>query len=151
MSNENHQTTVDTALAEAGKLRYLDPGSIRFCRHGATVRLTLARECSYPRVSIYRAFPLSLRSDFISVVDSENNEVGIIERLDDLSANDRRIVEEELVRRYLVPVISRVVSVSERFGTVEWEVETDRGRARFTTKNLRDNLESPSPNRYLLL
>jgi hypothetical protein len=70
--------------------------------------------------------------------------------LRELEAESRRLVEEELERRYIVPVILRVLSVRERFGSIDWTVETDRGARSFTTRNLRENVVQPTPNRYVL-
>ena len=138
------------SAVEAAELRYLDPGRCRFFRHGATLRLTLEDECCYLKVSVVRAFPLSNSERYLSVRDGANKEVGLIVDPRELDVENRRLVEEELERRYLVPVIRRVVAVKERFGTVDWEVETDRGVSRFTTRNLRENILQPSPGRYVL-
>ena len=51
---------------------------------------------------------------------------------------------------WVEPLARLGYAVKERFGTVDWRVETDRGVRAFTTRNLRENLGQPSPNRYLL-
>ena len=149
---EETQTKIRQALTltEASELRYLDPTALRFFRHGATLRLTIEDERSCLRVSVVRLFPLSEPGRYLSVRTGDNKEVGVIVEAGELEADSRRLVEDELMRRYLVPVIRRVVSARERFGTVDWEVETDRGGWTFTTRNLRENVAQPSPGRYLL-
>jgi hypothetical protein len=47
-------------------------------------------------------------------------------------------------------VIQRILRVKERFGTVDWEVETDRGFRTFSMRSIRENVHQPSPGRYLL-
>jgi hypothetical protein len=101
-------------------------------------------------VSVVRAFPLSRPERHFSVRDGKNAEVGIVVDVKALQGENRRLVEEELARRYLVPVIRRVLRVKERFGTVDWEVETDRGVRTFTMRSIRENVHQPSPGRYLL-
>jgi hypothetical protein len=135
---------------EAGVLRYLDPRKLRFFRCGATLRMTVEADCSYLGVSVVRTFPLSEPRRFLSVRDGGNKEIGVIVNLKELDRESRPLVAEELKRRYLVPVVHRVVGVKERFGIVDWKVETDRGMRDFTTRNLRDNVSQPSPDRYLL-
>jgi hypothetical protein len=49
-----------------------------------------------------------------------------------------------------MPVVMRIEVVKERFGTVEWAVETTRGPRKFTMRNLRENIVQPSPGRYVL-
>ena len=55
------ETRTEQALSavETSELSYLDPQKLRFFRHGATLRLTIEGDRSYPRVSVLRAFPLS--------------------------------------------------------------------------------------------
>jgi hypothetical protein len=136
--------------AEATDLRYLDPKRLRFLRHGATLRLIEEGERCWLKVAVLRVLPLSQPQRFFSVRDGAMKEVGILVDLEELDPESRRLVAEELERRYLVPAIRRVMAVKERFGTVEWEVETDRGPCTFTMRNPRESVWQPSPGRYLL-
>ena len=52
--------------------------------------------------------------------------------------------------RYLLPAVKRILTAKERFGTVDWEMETDRGVCKLTTRNLRENLQRPAPGRIIL-
>ena len=141
---------IPVSLVEASRLVFLEPRKLRFFKHGATLRLTVEHDRSYVKVEIVRAFPLSEPNGFLSVRDSANQEAGLIVDPAQLSVENRRLVEEELERRYLVPAVKRIVAAKERFGTVDWTVETDRGVCRFTTRNLRENVQRPAPGRILL-
>jgi Domain of unknown function (DUF1854) len=143
---------MDRALspAETTDLRYLEPKRLRFVRHGATLRLIEEGERCWLKVAVFRVFPLSQPQRFLSVRDGAMKEIGLLVHTEELDAESRQLVAEELERRYLVPAIRRVIAVKERFGTVEWEVETDRGACAFTTRNPRENVWQPSPGRYLL-
>ena len=143
--SESAQSPTETA-----DLRYLEPVKLRFFRHGAALRLTIEDECSYLKVAVVRSFPLSHPHQYLSVRDGENKEVGLLVDGTDLDGEGQRLLTEELERRYLVPVIRRVIGIKERFGTVDWEVETDRGVHRFTTRNVREKVVQPSAGRYLL-
>lgn len=137
-------------LVEASRLVLLDAARLRFFAHGPILRLTIEDDRSYLRVGVLRAFPLSDPAHFLSVRDGQGNEVGLIAEPDALRPEDRALVERELERRYLVPAVTRVVSARERFGTVEWTMDTDRGVVRFTTRNLRENVQRPAPSRIIL-
>ena len=50
------------------------------------------------------------------------------------------MLARELRRRYLVPTILRVPSVTERFGVTTWQVETDRGRREFSVADHDDSV-----------
>ena len=135
---------------EPEALTLLDPKKARFFRHGDVLRLTVTDTCSYPKVKVVCAFPVSDPSRAVSVCDEKDEEIGLIADLGQLDSETRALIEEHLARRYVVAVIRRVVTSKERFGTVDWTVETDRGRRRFTTRSLRDGAVTPSPGRYLL-
>lgn len=149
-ASEANGRAASLAPTETTEARYLEPGRVRLERHGASLRLTIEEEVCYPRVTVVRMFPLSDPETYLSVRDAANKEVGIITRLADVDEQARKLIREELERRYLVPVIRRVLTVKERFGTVDWQVETDRGRRAFTTRNLRENVAQPQPGRYIL-
>jgi hypothetical protein len=136
-------------LLEASQLRLLDPTQLRFFKQGTILRLTIENDRSVLQVSLARAFPLSLPARFLSV-RAGGQEVGLIPDPAALSAENRTFVEEELARRYFLPAVTRIVSARERFGTVDWTVETDRGLCRFTTRNLRENVQRPAPGRIIL-
>jgi hypothetical protein len=137
-------------LVEASQLVFLDPKKLRFSKHGATLRLTIEDDRSFPKVGILRGFPLSDRNHFFTVRDSSDKEIGIIVNPGELTDENRMLVEEDLQRRYFVPSVQRIVSAKERFGTVDWTVETDRGICRFTTQNLRENVQRPASGRIIL-
>ena len=148
--NEEKQPEAPVTLFEASQLVFLDARKLRFFKRGATLRLTVEEDRSYLKVSVLRAFPLSEPDRFLSVRDGANNEVGLIVNPADLGVENRKLVEEELERRYLVPAVTRIVAAKERFGTVDWTIETDRGVCRFTTRNLRENVQRPAPGRIIL-
>jgi hypothetical protein len=137
-------------LVEASRLVFLNPKKLRFFKHGATLRLTIEDDRSFLKVGVLRAFPLSDRNRFFSVRDDGENEVGLIVNPTDLSAENQNLIDEDLQRRYFVPSVKKIVSAKERFGTVDWTVETDRGVCHFTTQNLRENVQRPAPGRIIL-
>ena len=135
---------------ESVDVRYLDPKSVRLFRHGAALRLVVEGEFCVLKASVVRAFPLSRADRYLSVLDGTNKEVGVIVSPDGLDAESRRLLDEELARRYHLPIVIRVVSIRERFSTQEWNVETNRGRGEFTTRNLHDATSEPSPDRLII-
>ncbi len=138
------------SLLEASRLVLLDPTRVTFFRHGATLRATIDDDRSLLKVAIVRAFPLSEPSRYLSVRDGANKEAGLIVDPSQLDPGSQALVEAELDRRYLMPSVVRVVSARERFGTVDWVMETDRGVSRFTTRNLREHAQRPAPGRIII-
>jgi len=86
-------------------------------------------------VSFVWAKPLTGREQEISVLDEKKKEVLSINSLADLDDVTAAIVKEELDKRYLIPVITKVISTSTISGDRYWIVETDRGPSKFLMKD----------------
>ena len=82
-----------------------------------------------------RLFPVSRRDAYISLLDSNGVERGLIKSLSDLDKDSRAVIEESLNDYYLVPKIIKILSISEKSGTIRWAVVTDRGEKRFDVRN----------------
>ncbi len=132
------------------ELRFLDSSSVHFRRNGNRLQMRQDAESAWQEVNLVRLFPLSEPDKWISLVDQEGKEIGILQNLVGLSPESREHVEEVLRRRYLVPRIHRILACRDRFDLVEWTVETDRGRVTFQTRNLREQVREPLPNRLTL-
>ena len=85
-----------------------------------------------------RAFPISAPESGISLVDADGHELTWIERLGDLPAHTRALIEEELANREFLPEISKLRHVSTFATPSTWKVETDRGIATFVLRGEED-------------
>lgn len=85
-----------------------------------------------------RAFPIAAPETGIALVDADGHELAWIARLADLPAEIRALLEEELKNREFLPVIKRLLQVSSFAVPSTWDVETDRGDARFVLKGEED-------------
>ena len=151
MSGDAVMTQSRMSLAEAAGLRFLDPAKLRFFMAGATLRLTIEGESSCLKVNVRRAFPMSHPEAYFSVRDDSGKELGMLRDPSALDAESRGIVLDELERLYVISVIQQVLASTERFGTVDWEAETSRGRVKFTTRDMRDNTITVGPGHYLVM
>ncbi|HYC42084.1 MAG TPA: DUF1854 domain-containing protein [Noviherbaspirillum sp.] len=85
-----------------------------------------------------RAFPIAAPDTGIAIVDVDGHELTWINRLEDLPADTRAMLQEELKSREFLPVISRIRGVSTFAVPSTWEVETDRGLTSFVLKGEED-------------
>lgn len=85
-----------------------------------------------------RAFPIAAPDTGIALVDADGHELAWIERVADLPADIRALLEEELKNREFLPVIRRLLHVSSFAVPSTWDVDTDRGNARFVLKGEED-------------
>ncbi|MBM4049176.1 MAG: DUF1854 domain-containing protein [Planctomycetes bacterium] len=130
------------------ELRFLAPRSLALKRVGGRLQLQGPDDREWRPVSLAHLFPLSEPEAWISVLDKDGNEVGILQTLRGMTDEALRLAREELHRRYVVPQIRRVMACRERFDLVEWKVETDRGPAAFLTRGHDDQVQQPLPNHF---
>lgn len=97
-----------------------------------------------------RLFPFSDRRHWISLVGLDSKEVLLIEDLAVLPADLRHMLESELADREFLPVIEQITHVSSDLEPCEWQVQTDRGPARFVLKT-EDDVRSLGPGKLLIV
>ena len=119
----------------------LDPERIQLSRESKQgVQLTISGEGSYSKIKIVRAFPLSHPDRYVAFLDDKDEEIGMVKDPKELDPQSRKIVEEELDKRYLVSIIKKIRSIRTDFGTSYWDVDTNRGRRDFVIQGVQDNV-----------
>lgn len=116
MNADSSTTTIDFRLSRAAS------GGLVFTTAGGDV---------HEGVLPVRPFPISAPDEGFSLVTSAGRELAWVERLSDLPADARSLVEEALLTREFLPEIRRLVSVSSFATPTTWTVETDRGPTAF--------------------
>lgn len=99
------------------------------------VNLTLNDGRAFEALEPRRLFPVSRANEYITLLDSGGVEVAIIKSLSDLDKSSLDVITYSLNDYYLVPHIIRIISVTEKYGTLHWSVETDRGFKEFNIRN----------------
>ncbi len=103
------------------------------------------------RIFLKRAFPFNNPDKYISVIDSDGYEYGMIKNLTDFNEETRGILQKALDRRYFMPCIQKIISIKEQFGFSFWKVLTDRGDAEFTVKDTYKSIIKLGNNRVIIL
>lgn len=117
-------------LAEISVTVWLTPENASFSMKNGFLYMTL--DGVEQRVALCREFPFELLWEFISVLDEEQNELGIIRNIELFEGETREMLVTELRRRYYSPEIKRILSMKERYGFSYWKVETEEGEVSFT-------------------
>ena len=134
-----------------GEVRVLEPGAVRLWRTPEGVaRATLEDELCCLHLKVMCAFPLSKPHEYVSLRDGANRELGLIEDLKSLDRDSRRIVEEEIERRYFLPEITAIYRLEGHFGTYDWEVDTDRGHRSFVVRGRSEHIVQLPPCRVAI-
>ncbi|MEI7444627.1 MAG: DUF1854 domain-containing protein [Burkholderiales bacterium] len=85
-----------------------------------------------------RAFPIGAPDEGLSLVSADGHELAWIDRLADLDAARRALVEADLAAREFVPEIRAIRAVSSFATPSTWTVETDRGPTSLVLKGEED-------------
>lgn len=136
---------------DGGELEYLDPTKLHFAKRGDALMLTAENDRSYLKVRAVRAFPLSELSEFIGLLDAiSGKEIGMLRNLRDVEPAARQLIQHEIDKRYFIPKVLRITETKKEFGTIYWDVVTDRGDRKFVMRGLRDSVHEIEPGRYLI-
>jgi hypothetical protein len=84
-------------------------------------------------VRVCRCFPWSQAAQYISLRDEKESEVALIEKLSDLDAASRAVVEIALAEAGFVLEIVSIDSAKEVFEIRAWKVQTRQGPRTFQT------------------
>ena len=103
------------------------------------------------RAHLCRQFPFELEWEFISVMNEEQAEVGIIKSISLFEGVGEELLRTELRRRYYAPVIEKIISVKERYGFSYWRVHTPEGNVNFTLHDTYRSILRAAHNRVVLL
>jgi hypothetical protein len=76
-------------------------------------------------------------------------EIGIVQDIQKMEPQSRKIVEEELEMMYFTPKITNINSIKSERGSYKWMVETDRGEREFDVRH-REDIRILASNRVIL-
>lgn len=103
----------------------------------------------YEQVLPVKAFPISLPNECIAIVDRDGHELIWLDNLSEVSAENQRMIQEELANREFMPVLMKITAVSSFATPSTWTVETSRGATQFVLKGEED-IRRISKDTYLI-
>jgi hypothetical protein len=132
-------------------MSHADLTGMRLARnaHGRLV-LTLGSGQVFESVVPVRAFPLAAPEEGLSLVGSDGKEALWVDRMADLPADARALIEEDLAVREFVPTIHSILKVSSFSTPSTWDLETDRGSAQMVLKAEEDIRKLAGRTRLLI-
>ena len=105
------------------------------------VRLTLRDGTVIEDLEPRRLFPFSNQSMYITLLDADEKEVALIRDYEELDENSRDVLDACFAEYYMIPQILHLNSSVEKFGSLQWDVETDRGRVSFRIRNRHSDIK----------
>ena len=120
------------AMKITDEVEFLDAAHIKIARNSfEELTVELPDGTTYTNVEAIRSFPLTDSNKYISLLDSEEKEIGIIQDIKQLPRESEKVLMSELQKRYFLPKITKIHSLDGEFGVTEWVVETNRGPVTF--------------------
>ncbi len=118
--------------------------ALSFKKDGETVE--------HNRVFLHRDFPFEKLWEYISVLDGDSKEIGIIIDIADFDDETSALLRTELERKYYCPVVKSIESLKERYGFSYWNVITAEDRkVSFTMQDTFRNIIRVGQDKCLLL
>ena len=127
----------------------LSPMPFRLVKEHDSVFLRFDGDGERTRVKILLARPLTARGGEIAFLDEKKKEIAMVESLDALDADSRKIAMEELEKRYLSARVTRVLRAWNQLGARYFEVETDRGPRTFVIQSVNRHIAWGTEDRLL--
>lgn len=136
-------------LAELSVTVWLTPQNATFFLKNGF--LYIKAEEKEQRAFLCRQFPFEMLEEFISVLDDEEHEVGIIRSIDLFTGEEGDLLRTELGRRYYAPEIKKILGMKERYGFSYWKVITEHGEVSFTLQDTFRSIVHVGEDRLILL
>ena len=128
----------------------LNPARISFSRsERGSLILTLDGQ-EHTDLKIRRAFPLEEAAHYVGIFTTNGDEIGLLEDPQQLDADSRQALLDELDKIYFHPVITAFNSLDEEFGVLRGVIETTSGRRQLEIRGYRTNVRVLSGDRAIV-
>ena len=131
--------------------RFIDGPEAKIVRTGDTqVELSIYQGETYENLEPRYLFPLSGNNRYVTLLDSNLKELAIIRDLSRLDPDSRAAVQDCLAEFYVIPKITGVIEVSDKFGVHTWTCRTDHGIRKFRIKERNTSIKLLYDGRVLI-
>lgn len=142
------ETKKTASLSDAVQIIYLDKNNAQFRTKNnfLTLKAKIPNENGtvedkeYDRVFLHRAFPFDNPFEYISVLDADQKEIGLIRDVGVFETEVQEYLKAELGRKYFAQKLSKIIGIKERYGFSYWKAATEDGEE--ITFTLQDTFRS---------
>ena len=130
---------------------YIDQYTGRITRSDIyLVTLTLKDGTVIQDLEPRKLFPVTNPDMYITLLDNDVKEVAFVRDLEELDAASAAVLKECFADYYRIPQITKLLSSNEKFGSLTWHVETDRGTVSFRIRNRHSDIKCMNGKRILV-
>ena len=115
------------------------------------VRLTLKDGTVIDDLEPRRLFPFSDPNMYITLLDDKEREIGFVRDLTEIDDTSRKALEECFAEYYMIPQITALIESVDKFGSLNWVVETDRGRVAFQIRNRHSDIKQMGKSNRIII
>ncbi len=134
-------------------MEFMDCNQIHFAKKDNELLSCIYQSKHYESVKIFRCFPLTNPSSYLSIRYGNENElieIGIIKDIEVLSKEDQALVMEDLTLRYFIPEIMQINKHTYKRQYHTFECKTNAGNTTIRVKDIIYNVFA-TPSGDLLL
>ena len=102
------------------------------------------------RVTLVRTLPVKDPNKYISVMNLENKELGILEDITTLDPEQQKMLDRELAHRYYCPTVTEIFSIKEKMGYLYIEASISGTKKTFAIKDVSRNLRVLDANNIII-
>jgi hypothetical protein len=137
-------------VTELMDINIMDADKIEFYETGTGFVGLRYLDKDHKRVTLSRILPLNDPDDYISVIDTDGAEIGIIRSISELPEKQAMIVRDELSKRYYCPTVLKISSVKEKMGYVYFDVMIKEKSKSFAVKDVSRNIRQLDDRRIII-
>lgn len=133
----------NTRLIEAAGIVYLTNENCKFVKNGDFLGVELINgeeTVKHERVSLHRMFPFNIPFKYISVLNTDSEEIGMIVDLSIFDNETETLLKNELERKYYVCPLTELISIKDRFGFSYWKAKGIDSDISFTIKDVHSSV-----------
>jgi hypothetical protein len=128
-------------MRDSFDITILNPKTVSFTRsQGGLLQAVINKEM-YLEIVLHQAFPFSRPAQYISVWTKDDQELGIIQDIEELDYESKNEIEQELRIRYIIPIVTKILSINEESGLWIFQLVTDRGDLKLFMQNIHEHIQ----------
>jgi hypothetical protein len=137
-------------VSDPFNINMLDPNKVSFYRNKGGVLLAEISGEVYSEITLHQTFPFSKPKQYLSIWDKSDYEIGVIRDLEELDQTSKDQLKQELRLRYIIPIVTHVISIKEEPGLWTFQLETDRGSLELYMRNIHEHVQSKNAERIII-
>lgn len=98
-----------------------------------------------------RLFPLSDTGHYITLLNNLEKEIALIRDVNNLDAVSRQALEDCFREFYMIPKITQILEIIDKYGTLTFRVMTDRGEIEFRVRNRHSDIKGINKGKRIII